>query len=110
MKGKTYATTTSETATTATSTTTATTGSSLATLITASTLTTTHSTLRLGLRRLGLASDLDRDLALKDLLARQLLDGLLGLVGSGKVDKRIANRAVGAWVHWNGGAFTENIG
>lgn len=105
-QGKTYATTTAETATTATTTTAATAGSPLAALVAAGTLTTTHSTLRLGLRRLRLASNLDRDLALQDLLARQLLDGLLGLMGSGQVDERIANRAVGAGVHRNGGAFT----
>jgi hypothetical protein len=41
---------------------------------------------------------LNGNLALKDLLAGELLDGTLGLSGSGKVDKGVADRAVGARV------------
>jgi hypothetical protein len=48
--------------------------------------------------RLGLASKLDRDLALKDLLARELSDGTVGLSGSREVDKGVTDRAVGARV------------
>jgi hypothetical protein len=47
---------------------------------------------------LGLASELNRDLALKDLLAGKLLDGTLSLSGGREVDKGVANRAVGARV------------
>jgi hypothetical protein len=48
--------------------------------------------------RLGLAGELDRDLALKDLLARELGDGAVGLAGSREVDKGVTDRAVGARV------------
>lgn len=51
---------------------------------------------------LGLAGKLDRDLALKYLLAGQLGDRPLGLTRGGKVDKGIPNRAVGARVLGNG--------
>lgn len=47
---------------------------------------------------LGLASELNRDLALEDLLAGELLDGTLGLGRGGKVDKGVANGTVGTRV------------
>jgi hypothetical protein len=47
---------------------------------------------------LGLASKLDGDLALQDLLARELSNGALSLAGSGQVNKGVADRAVGARV------------
>ncbi len=83
------------TAATATAGATATTGGVAA----ASTLSTTLDGGTLGLLvGLGLASELDRDLALKDLLARELVDGTIGLSGSREVDKGVADRAVGARV------------
>lgn len=57
---------------------------------------------------LGLASKLDRDLALKDLLARELSDGALCLGGSGQVDKSVANGALGAWVLGNGDSLAAD--
>lgn len=56
--------------------------------------------------RLGLASKLDGDLALKDLLARKLSDSTLRLAGGRQVDKGITNRAVGARVFRDGNRFT----
>ncbi len=55
---------------------------------------------------LGLASELDRDLALKDLLARELGDSTVGLGGSGKVDKGVTDRAVGPRVLRDGNRLT----
>ena len=94
---KTYTavTATTSTAATATAGATATTGRVAA----ASTLSTTLDGGTLGLLvRLGLASELDGDLALKDLLARELGNGTVGLGGSREVDKGVADRAVGARV------------
>ncbi len=48
--------------------------------------------------RLRLASELDRDLAVEDVLTVQLVDGTFGLRRRGDVDESIAYRAVGAWV------------
>lgn len=56
--------------------------------------------------RLGLASELDGDLALEDLLAGELSDGTLSLVGSREVDEGIADGAVGARVLGNGNRLT----
>jgi hypothetical protein len=56
--------------------------------------------------RLGLASELDRDLALKDLLARELRDGTLSLSGCREVDEGVTDRAVGARVLWDGDGLT----
>ena len=56
---------------------------------------------------LGLARKLDRDLAIEDLLARELSDGTLSLAWGREVDKGIAYRAVGARVLWDRGGFTE---
>ena len=55
---------------------------------------------------LGLARKLDRDLAIEDLLARELSDGTLSLAWGREVDKGIAYRAVGARVLWDRGGFT----
>jgi hypothetical protein len=49
---------------------------------------------------------LDRHLAFEDFLAREVLDGVLGLLGSGKVDEGIANGAVGAGIDGNGNTLT----
>jgi hypothetical protein len=57
---------------------------------------------RLLTSRLGLAGELDRDLALQDLLAGKLGDGALGLGGSGEVDEGVADGAVGAGVLGDG--------
>lgn len=51
---------------------------------------------------LGLAGKLDRNLALEDLLARELGDGALCLGGGGEIDEGIADGALGAWVLGNG--------
>jgi hypothetical protein len=48
--------------------------------------------------RVGLASELDRDLAFEDLLARKLNNSTVGLAGSREIDEGIADRAVGARV------------
>lgn len=98
--------TTAETASTAPATATTTAGWPLAAFVGVGSFTATHCTLRLGLRRLGLAGNLDGDLALQDLLAGQLLDGRLRLGSSGKVDEGVADRAVGARVDGNGDALT----
>jgi hypothetical protein len=45
---------------------------------------------------LRLAGELDRNLALEDLLAGELSDGALGLGGSREIDESVANRAVGS--------------
>lgn len=58
----------------------------------------TISTLRLLTSRLRLASELDGNLALQDLLAGELLNGTLGLSGSRKIDEGVANGAVGTGV------------
>lgn len=56
--------------------------------------------------RLGLASQLDRNPTLEDLLSRELLDGRGGLTSCGKVHEGITDRAVSTRVHRDGGAFT----
>jgi len=72
-------------------------------LTTASALTVlTVGTLSLLASSLGLAGKLDGDLALKDLLARELGDGTLGLSRGRQVDKGVADRAVGARVLGDG--------
>jgi hypothetical protein len=53
----------------------------------------------------GLASELDGNLAVKDGLAVQLLNGALGLVGGGQVDEGIANGTSGARVGGDRGGF-----
>lgn len=95
--GETYtaAATTASTPTTGTASPATTTGR----LTAAGTFSTTLGVGTLGLLvRLGLASELDRDLALQDLLAGELGDGTLGLAGSREVDEGVTDRAVGARV------------
>lgn len=58
---------------------------------------------------LGLASELDGNLALKDLLSGELLDGTLGLSRGGEVDKGVADRAVGARVLWDRDRLTTKM-
>jgi hypothetical protein len=94
------ATAASSTATTAT---TATAGRLAAT---GSALTTLSGGLRSGL---GLASELDGNLAVKDRLAIQLLDGAVGLGGGGDVNEGVADRAGGARVGGDRGGLTEAI-
>jgi hypothetical protein len=59
----------------------------------------TLSLVRSGLR---LAGKLDRDLAFKDLLARELSNSTLSLAGSREVDEGVTDRTVGARVLGNG--------
>lgn len=100
--GKTYTTATATTSTSATATArAATTASGLAA---AGTL-TLDGTLGL-LARLGLAGELDGDLALEDLLAGELSDGALGLAGGREVDEGVTDRAVGARVLRDGNRLT----
>jgi hypothetical protein len=87
----------SSTATTAT----ATTAGRLA--ATGSALTTLSGGLGSGL---WLAGKLDGDLAVKDGLAVQLLDGAVGLGGSGDVNEGVADRAGGARVSGDRGSLT----
>lgn len=101
----TTATATGETATTTAATTTSTVEAPLTTFSTAATFTATHCTF-LGFGGFRLASNLDGHLALKDFLARELLNSVLGLMGGGQVDKSIANRTVGTRIHRNGNALT----
>ena len=56
---------------------------------------------------LRLAGELDRDLALEDLLAGELCDGALGLIGGGKVDEGVADGAVGSRVLRDGNGLTK---
>lgn len=51
---------------------------------------------------LGLASELDRNLALQNFFARELGNGALGLGWGGQVDEGIADRALGSRVFRNG--------
>jgi hypothetical protein len=106
----TYATTTSDTAATATSATTATAAATgaLAAFIATGTLAAAGSTF-LGLRGLGLASQLHRNLAREDLLAGEFLNSGAGLVGSGEIHKGVANGAVGAGVHRDRGALAASL-
>jgi len=48
--------------------------------------------------RLRLASKLDRDLAVEDILTVQLVNGTLSLGRRGDVNESVPYRAVGAWV------------
>jgi hypothetical protein len=66
--------------------------------------------LRLFAGGLRLASKLDRDLALEDLLARKLTNGALSLAGGGEVDEGIANWTVGARVLGNRDRLTRGGG
>lgn len=52
---------------------------------------------------LRLARKLDRDLAVEDILAVELLNSALGLVGCGEVHEGVANGAGRAWVGRDGG-------
>lgn len=54
----------------------------------------------------GLASKLDTDLSLLDLLAAELFDGTVGLLLGGEVDKGVANGTTGAGVGGDRGGFT----
>jgi hypothetical protein len=56
---------------------------------------------------LGLARKLDGDLAVEDLLTRELSDGTLSLAWGREVDEGIAYGAVGARVLWDRGGFAE---
>lgn len=96
------------TATTATATTaTATASSTAATaLSTGSVAVGSFSLLASGL---GLASELDRDLALEDLLAGELLNGALSLGGGREVDEGVANGTVGAGVLGDGDRLAGRI-
>ncbi len=106
---RTYTAATSTTSTSATATArTAATASRLAAAC-AFTTGTLSSTLAL-LVRLGLASELDGNLALKDLLARELSDGTLSLAGSREVDKGVTDRTVGARVLRDRNRLTEAPG
>jgi len=58
------------------------------------------------LGRLGLAGELDRNLAVEDGLAVQLADGALGLRGSRDVNEGVANRTSGARVGGDGSCLT----
>jgi hypothetical protein len=105
--------TTSSTATssstTASSATSTTRWSTTATFASRSTLTSACSTLTLLASWLGLAGKLNRDLAIKDLLAGEFSNGTLSLARGGEVDEGISNWAVGAWVLWDRGGFTVAI-
>ena len=59
---------------------------------------------------LGLASKLDGDLALKDLLARELGNGTLRLGGGGQVDEGVADGAFGSWVLGDGDSLAGDPG
>lgn len=92
-------------ATTAATTATATTATATASSTTATTLSTgtlAVGSLSLLAGGLGLASELDRDLALENLLAGELLDGTLSLGGGREVDKGVADGTVGAGVLGDG--------
>lgn len=92
----TYATTASTTTTTAATTATtggATTASRFGSLVTL-------------LGRLGLASELDGNLAVKDGLAIQLTDGALSLRGGRDINKGVTDRTSGAGVGGDGSSLT----
>lgn len=59
--------------------------------------------------RLRLAGELDGNLAVKDGLAVQLLDGAVGLGGSGHVNEGVADRAGGARVGGDRGGLTVEL-
>jgi hypothetical protein len=90
------ATTTATTSATATTAATTTTRSSAAMALCTRTLSV--GTLGLLASRLGLASKLNGDLALEDLLAGELGNGTLGLTGSRQVDEGVADGAVGTGI------------
>jgi hypothetical protein len=69
------------------------------------TLTSACSSLTLLAGWFRLASKLDRDLAFKNFLARELRDGTLSLAWGGKVDESVSNWAVGTGVLGNRGRF-----
>ena len=105
MPGSTYASTASATSTASTSATaTATTRSTAAGALATRSLTV--GSLGLLTSRLRLASKLNRDLALEDLLAGELLDGALSLAGGREVDESVADGAVGAGVLGDGNRLT----
>ena len=58
---------------------------------------------------LGLASELDANLALEDVLAGEVLDSLVGLIGGLQVDKGVANGAVGARVDGDGSTLAADM-
>jgi hypothetical protein len=91
--------------TTATATTTARWSTLIALLSILSLRTARSSTLSLLSILLRLARKLDRDLAVKNLLARELGDGALSLAWSREVDEGITYGAVGARVLWDRGGF-----
>lgn len=88
--------TTATAATTATATATATPGRTAASALATGAL--TSSTRLVLVVRLGLASKLDGDLALKDLLAAELVDGTLSLARGRQVNKGVADGLVRAGV------------
>ena len=59
---------------------------------------------------LGLAGELDRDLAVKNGFAVELGDGALGLGGGGEVDKGVADGAGGARVDGDRGGLAVVVG
>ena len=100
----TYTTTTSSTAATATTTTTstprvATTSALSSSLYSVSTISSGGSLL-LGCG-LWLTRKLNRDLAVENLLARELSDGFLSFVGGREIDESITNGTSGTWVGWD---------
>ena len=62
-----------------------------------------------GSSRLGLASELHRNLAIEDALAVQLADGTLGFGGGRNIDEGVADGAGGARVGWDGCGLTEHM-
>jgi hypothetical protein len=92
---------TSSTATSATATSAATTTSRRSAARTISTGVAISRSFHLLAGGFRLASKLNRDLALKNFLARELGDSTLSLGRSGEVDKGVANGAVGAGVLWD---------
>lgn len=90
------ATATATTATTSAATSAATTRGSAARALRAGALSV--STLSLLTSRLGLASQLNGNLSLEDLLAGKLSNGTISLVRGRKVDKSVSDRAVGTRV------------
>ena len=81
---------------------TSTSGSTAASFATTSTFTSAPALRLLSHYGLRLTSQLDRDLAIQDLFARELRYGTLSLGGSGKVNKRIPNRTSGTRVGRDG--------
>jgi hypothetical protein len=92
---------TSGASTTATATATATTSSTGATLLTIGAF--------LLVVLIGLASELDRDLAFEDIFAGEISDGLFSTLSSLQIDKGIANRTVGAGVDGDRGGLAVGM-